>query len=263
MTGRRLKHWGWGFEDQQPTHEQVEEAARGAREHLGFGAAETERPVPLDQVELPAPRLDPPGSLEAICRQDPYERALDSAGNVIVTGWTRSVDFPVLKAAQATLNNGVSPARYHAFVAKLSPSGDKLFWSTFLGGPDDDGAYALAVDSAGNAYLTGSVQSAAGFTGFKGSPTGNGAFIAKFDPQGAVVYSYFHPNQSFAGLGSTPASVGWMRQAALMWPAPCPVSCPARTPRKPSEHGATRKPSYSSSRRTVRRRSTRLPSAAA
>ena len=80
MTGRRLKHWGWGFEDQQPTHEQVEEAARGAREHLGFGAAETERAVPLDQVELPAPRLDPPGSLEAICRQDPYERASHSYG---------------------------------------------------------------------------------------------------------------------------------------------------------------------------------------
>jgi alkyldihydroxyacetonephosphate synthase len=80
MTGRRLKHWGWGFEDQQPTPEKVEEAARGAREHLGFGAAETERPVPLDRVELPAPRLDPPGSLEAICRQDPYERASHSYG---------------------------------------------------------------------------------------------------------------------------------------------------------------------------------------
>ena len=35
---RRRKFWGWGFEDQQPSHEQVEAAAAGAREHLGFGA---------------------------------------------------------------------------------------------------------------------------------------------------------------------------------------------------------------------------------
>src|SRR5215207_9418922 len=77
---RRRKFWGWGFEDQQPAHEQVEAAAAAAREHLGFGPAETERPVPLDRVELPAPRIDPPASLEAICRQDPYERASHAYG---------------------------------------------------------------------------------------------------------------------------------------------------------------------------------------
>ncbi|MEO8367891.1 MAG: SBBP repeat-containing protein [Candidatus Solibacter sp.] len=133
--------------------------------------------------------------------------AVDSAGNVIVTGWTRSVDFPVLKPAQATLNNGVSPARYDAFVAKLSPNGDKLVWSTFLGGPDDDGAYALALDAAGNAYLTGSINIADGFTGFKGSPTGSGAFVAKFDPQGALVYNYFHARQRFAELANAGIAV--------------------------------------------------------
>ena len=128
--------------------------------------------------------------------------AVDSAGDVIVTGWTRSVDFPTLHAAQGALNNGVSPARYDAFVAKLSPAGDKLLYSTFLGGPDDDGAYALALDAAGNAYLTGLVSTAAGFTGFKGSPGGFGAFVSKVDPQGALVYSYFHPNSSSAGLAA-------------------------------------------------------------
>jgi alkyldihydroxyacetonephosphate synthase len=80
VTERRLKHWGWGFEDQQPAHEQVEAAAGAAREHLGFGPAETERPVPLDRVELPAPRIDPPASLGAICRQDAYERASHAYG---------------------------------------------------------------------------------------------------------------------------------------------------------------------------------------
>ena len=79
-TGRRLKHWGWGYEDQQPAHDQVEAAARGAREHLGFPPVETERAVPLDSVDLPTPRLEAPASLAAICRQDPYERAAHAYG---------------------------------------------------------------------------------------------------------------------------------------------------------------------------------------
>jgi len=79
-TRRRRKFWGWGFEDQQPSREEVEAAAAGAREHLGFTPAEVERPVELDDVELPAPRLDPPASLAHICRTDRYERVLHSYG---------------------------------------------------------------------------------------------------------------------------------------------------------------------------------------
>jgi alkyldihydroxyacetonephosphate synthase len=77
---RRRKHWGWGLEDQQPPHEHVEAAAAGAREHLGFEPAEVERPVRLEDVELPAPRLEPPTSLASICRSDPYERAAHAYG---------------------------------------------------------------------------------------------------------------------------------------------------------------------------------------
>jgi alkyldihydroxyacetonephosphate synthase len=77
---RRRKVWGWGYEDQQPPHEQVEQAAAGIRAHLGFGDGEVERPVPLEEVELPAPRLEPPESLADIFRTDPYERALHAYG---------------------------------------------------------------------------------------------------------------------------------------------------------------------------------------
>ena len=77
---RRRKHWGWGFEDQQPPHEQVEAAAAGARAHLGLPPAEVERPVPLDSIELAPPRLDPPGSLAHICASDRYERVRHSYG---------------------------------------------------------------------------------------------------------------------------------------------------------------------------------------
>ncbi|HMJ94706.1 MAG TPA: FAD-binding oxidoreductase [Thermoleophilaceae bacterium] len=77
---RRRKFWGWGFEDQQPAYEQVEAAAAGAREHLGFGPAEVERPVRLEDIELPPARLEPPASLGGICRSDPYERAAHAYG---------------------------------------------------------------------------------------------------------------------------------------------------------------------------------------
>ena len=49
---------------------------RGAREHLGFEPVEVERPVPLEASTCRAPRLAPPASLAAICRSDPYERAV-------------------------------------------------------------------------------------------------------------------------------------------------------------------------------------------
>src|SRR5919204_1128169 len=77
---RRRKHWGWGYEDEQPSHEEVAAAAAAIAERLGFGSPEPERPVPLDAVELPAPRLAPPASLAGICSSEPYDRALHAYG---------------------------------------------------------------------------------------------------------------------------------------------------------------------------------------
>jgi alkyldihydroxyacetonephosphate synthase len=80
MTGRKRKFWGWGFEDQQSSPQEVEQVGLRAREHLGFGPAEIERPPRLEDVELPPARLDPPPSLAAVCKNDPYERALHCYG---------------------------------------------------------------------------------------------------------------------------------------------------------------------------------------
>jgi alkyldihydroxyacetonephosphate synthase len=80
MAERRRKFWGWGFEDQQPTAAEVEQAGRGAREHLGFGPAEIEQPPRLEDVELPPPRIEPPPALAAICTSDAYERASHAYG---------------------------------------------------------------------------------------------------------------------------------------------------------------------------------------
>lgn len=126
--------------------------------------------------------------------------AVDAAGNVVVSGWTRSTNFPVFHALQNTLNNGVSPARYDAFVAKLDPTGSRLIYSTFLGGDGDDWSSGLALDAAGNAYITGMVNTSANFPGMKGLPDAYGIFVAKLDAQGALVYSFLHPYGSAAGI---------------------------------------------------------------
>ena len=80
MSTRRRKHWGWGYEDQQPGLDELREAGAGIRAHLGFEPDEVEAPVPLDAVELPPPRLSPPESLASICSSEPYERASHAYG---------------------------------------------------------------------------------------------------------------------------------------------------------------------------------------
>jgi alkyldihydroxyacetonephosphate synthase len=79
-----LKHWGWGYEDEQPSEENVRTAAAGIHERLGFGSLEVERPVPLSEVSLPAPRLDVPERLAEICFTDDYERCLHAYGRAYV-----------------------------------------------------------------------------------------------------------------------------------------------------------------------------------
>ena len=79
--GRKLKHWGWGYQDEQLNVAAQREAATLLSAHLGFGSAEPEQPVALSQVSLPPPRLRAPDSLGSICRADPYERALHAHGS--------------------------------------------------------------------------------------------------------------------------------------------------------------------------------------
>jgi alkyldihydroxyacetonephosphate synthase len=81
LTGTdRRKHWGWGAESAQLSRAQLEGAATDVRARLGFGGDSVSEPVPLSDVELRAPRLQPPASLEAICRSDAYERASHAIG---------------------------------------------------------------------------------------------------------------------------------------------------------------------------------------
>jgi alkyldihydroxyacetonephosphate synthase len=78
-SGRRLKHWGWGYEDQAPTATQMREAAEGIRARFGFGG-EVGKPVPLEQVELRKARLQAPERFGDLFSAGRYERVSHALG---------------------------------------------------------------------------------------------------------------------------------------------------------------------------------------
>ena len=126
--------------------------------------------------------------------------AVDSAGNVLVAGYTRSPNFPLLNPIERTYNNGdPNNDNYDAFVAKLDPSGSRLLYSTFLGGTGVDGANAIAVDAAGNAYVA-VTGDAAGFPGIANGPDQSGIIVSKLDPNGQLLYSFFDPHGAAAAI---------------------------------------------------------------
>ena len=121
--------------------------------------------------------------------------AVDSAGSAYVTGYTGSFDFPTTAGAFQRANRA-DFSHSNVFVTKLNPSGTALVYSTYLGGSISDNANGIAVDSAGNAYITGRAFS----TDFPTTPgafqralkSNHNAFVTKLNPSGsALVYSTF------------------------------------------------------------------------
>jgi hypothetical protein len=119
-----------------------------------------------------------------------YSVALHSSGSANIAGETFSSDFPVASAIQDSIGSG-----YDGFVAKLNAAGSALVYSTYLGGEGDDGAYAVAVDAAGNAYVTGYTYSSDFPTAGPLQASNSGskeAFVTKLNAAGsALVYSTY------------------------------------------------------------------------
>jgi len=116
--------------------------------------------------------------------------AVDSSGSAYVTGTTFATNFPTQAPVQANLRGSTD-----AFVTKFSVAGNALIYSTYFGGTDFDDGNAIAVDSAGNAYVTGR-----GTPGLTTSPGAfmsacpgicNTPFVAKFLPDGSLGFSTF------------------------------------------------------------------------
>ena len=88
--------------------------------------------------------------------------ALDVAGDVYLTGVTASPNFPIIGQAISTNLHGSAVLGlypYDAFVVKLASGGSNLLYSTFIGGSQPDGGNGIAVDNAGQIYVTGATSS--------------------------------------------------------------------------------------------------------
>jgi len=130
---------------------------------------------------------------------------VDSGGKATVTGRTGSTNFPTTSGAFDRTHGGGNDI----FVTTLNAAGSALVYSTFLGGSADDEGTGVAVDSSGNAYISGKTESAnypttpgAFDTSYNGSPYQD-AVLSKIDSSGAtLVYStYLGGSQDDAGYG--------------------------------------------------------------
>ena len=138
---------------------------------------------------------------------DAHSIAVDSAGNAWIAGETVSPNFPTTANALSTTFHGeldLGPLQFgDGFVAELDPAGAKLLYSTYLGGTEADGAFGIAIDAAGSAYVVGYTKSAdfpvtpgalqttyTGGTGMPCSGCGNG-FVAKLTASGTLAYSTY------------------------------------------------------------------------
>jgi uncharacterized protein (TIGR03437 family) len=168
----------------QETGGQRSEIAGGFELHgrsIGFrtGAYDRNRSLVIDPALSYATYLGGTGSQagEAI--------AMDAAGNLYITGSTTSEDMPVTKGAFQTAYGGTSldgiPG--DVFVAKLNSAG-QLVYLTYLGGSGNDNAASIAVDSSGNAYITG-------YTGSVNFPTTAGVLQPKLAGIGGNSCSHF------------------------------------------------------------------------
>ena len=94
---RRYKHWGWGYEDQQPEPDQLRQTAELAAGHLGLRVGEIEAPLALEQIALAPARVRSPAALAQICADDDHARASHAMGKSytdIVNGFRGRFEHP-------------------------------------------------------------------------------------------------------------------------------------------------------------------------
>ena len=127
--------------------------------------------------------------------------AVTPLGEAVVTGYTSSQDFPVTSGAVQTRYGGGS---YDAFLARFSATGT-LSYATYLGGSDADLGFAVALDAAGSAYLTGSTASSdfPTLAGVQTSQKGQGdGFVTKINSSGSAIQFSTYLGGSGADYGS-------------------------------------------------------------
>lgn len=166
--------------------------------------------------------------------------AVDSSNNIYVTGYTGSTNFPTTAGTYiSTANLNSAQGYYSVFVSKISSTGS-LVYSTYVGTNNtSDKGRGIAVDSSGNAYVTGETSNPGSGTifpivnGFPTSPnTGaDGAFVFKLNPAGtALLYSSILQSGSSAigygiaveGSNAYICGGGNLGTGFPLWPTPGP-----------------------------------------
>lgn len=156
-----------------------------------------------------------------------YDLVLGQENDLLVTGATRSIDFPTTADAFAPVLHpgicGVEPNTRpceDAYAIRLSGDGARLLYATFLGGSHDDLAHEIATDLAGDIYLVGDTESA-NFPTTEGSATYLGQadiFVSKLLPK-----------------APTPTPTATRTPTATPSPTPTPTATPQPDPHEPDD----------------------------
>jgi hypothetical protein len=161
---------------------------RGGQVSFQVGRYDHSKPLVIDPV-LSLSYSTYLGGTGALTKGDGI--AIDSSGDVYVTGTTLSPKFPTTKGAFQTSGAFIKTIGLGGFVTKFNATGSALVYSTFLGGIVPAG---IAVDSAGDAYVTGTTYDAPPLkNAFQATAGGGGdAFVTKLNASGsALVYSTY------------------------------------------------------------------------
>jgi uncharacterized repeat protein (TIGR01451 family) len=137
------------YQQAGPDRDLVEgEYVRAGPAEFGFQIEnyDTSRPLIIDPV------LSPPTVFGGSDNESLNAVDVDSAGNIYVTGSTRSADFPT--------RNPLFPTETDVFIAKFDSTAQNMIWATFLGGSAFDSGQGLAVGAGGGVHVVGNTSSA-------------------------------------------------------------------------------------------------------
>ena len=171
--------------------------------HVGFsvGNYDNTKPLVIDPVLVYSTFLG--GSADDFSNGI----AVDSSGDAYVTGITDSPDFPL-----ATIGS-YSSTQFRMYLTKFDPSGSTLLFADYFGGTSGgDQAYAVALDSSGNAYVTGCTTSSdfPVMNAYQSSLAGSqDAFLTEFSSDGSsLTYSTYLGGASLTSIGGSTSQFG-------------------------------------------------------
>ena len=157
--------------------------APDGRVSFRVGAYDRSRPLVIDPVLTFSTYLDgsTTDNITAV--------TTDGSGNIYLTGFTTSTDFPTIKPLQPAPSGCASGGCDFVFITKLDPTGKTLIYSTYLGGGDQDFGGAIAVDAQGDA-IVGGISSSLNFPQAGSLPARsirtNCYFLASLTPDGSA-----------------------------------------------------------------------------